>query len=180
MQISLNNIKKLATTYARGGMLASVFAAQAILESGILQGGSVLANKYNNYFGIKAGNKWNGKTVAMPTREVINGDSVTVDALFRVYDTPAESFADRAALLLGLNRYKEAYTKKTPQEQAMALQKAGYATAPSYAISIMSIIYKYNLQELDKTKKDMKVLNISALVTAAILVCLLAVIVIKQ
>lgn len=180
MALSLENIKSLATTYARGGMLPSVFAAQAILESGTLHGGSVLSNKYNNYFGIKAGSSWRGESVVLPTKEVINGQTVSVDSSFRVYDTPAESFSDRASLLLGLSRYKEAYAKKTPQEQATALQKAGYATAPSYASSIMSIINKYNLQELDKKKDTMKVLNISALATAAILVCLLAVIVIKQ
>ncbi|MCQ2959545.1 MAG: glucosaminidase domain-containing protein [Bacteroidales bacterium] len=152
MALTLEDIKSLATSNARGGMLASVFAAQAILESGVLSGGSVLSNKYNNYFGIKAGSSWKGKTVSLPTKEVVNGQVVSVNANFRVYETPADSFADRAKLLLSLSRYKEAYTKTTPKEQAEALQKAGYATATSYASSIMSLVNRYNLQELDKKK----------------------------
>lgn len=150
--ITLDDIKTLAVKNAHGGMLPSVFAAQAILESGILSGGSVLSNKYNNYFGIKAGSSWTGKTVSLPTKEVINGQTTTVTAKFRVYDTASDSFADRSKLLLSLSRYKDAYSKTTPKEQAEALQKAGYATATSYANSIISLINKYNLEELDKKK----------------------------
>jgi flagellum-specific peptidoglycan hydrolase FlgJ len=46
---------------------AAVVCAQAALESG--WGRSGLCVKANNLFGIKAGSKWRGKTLDLPTKE---------------------------------------------------------------------------------------------------------------
>lgn len=147
------------------GLLPSVLIAQAALESN--WGKSSLAAKYNNYFGIKAGSSWKGKTVTMSTREVVNGISVTKDSVFRAYDSPAESIADRNKLLLNNKRYKEVAKAKTAQEQAQAIRSAGYATATNYVTSIMNIVNSHNLTELDEKKKQiMNTKTISIIILA--------------
>lgn len=168
--LSVEEIKSDSLHFAQGGMLPSVFAAQAILESGVLNGGSSLARNYNNYFGIKAGSSWSGETVNLSTKEEYSGVLVYQKDDFRVYESPEDSFADRANLLLNSSRYKDAWQEITPEGQANALQRAGYATDSSYAKKIIQIIDQYDLRKLDKIKKNMKTAQISVLVLACIIV----------
>ena len=53
--------------YVYGIMVHSPIIAQAILESG--WGESKLASLYHNYFGLKCGTRWTGKSVNMKTSE---------------------------------------------------------------------------------------------------------------
>ena len=64
-------------------LVNSPIIAQAILESN--WGRSTLASKYYNFFGMKAGSKYTGEKVNLPTKEEVNGELVSVDAYFRVY-----------------------------------------------------------------------------------------------
>ncbi|OFY36258.1 MAG: hypothetical protein A2W91_05580 [Bacteroidetes bacterium GWF2_38_335] len=139
------------------GLFPSLFMAQAILESG--NGQSSLAKIYNNHFGIKATPDWKGKVVRMSTREVFNGNEVYIKDGFRWYEDPADSFKDRVKFLQENSRYKKngVFTAKSPEEQADALQKAGYATDPNYASTLKMLISKNKLKELDSIsdkKKD--------------------------
>lgn len=131
------------------GLFPSLFMAQAILESG--NGQSSLARKYNNHFGIKASKGWKGKVVDMKTREVFNGQDVYIKDGFRWYNDPWDSFRDRVAFLKKNKTYANhgVFTAKTPEEQADALQRAGYATAPNYASVLKKMIRDYNLKALD-------------------------------
>ena len=63
-----------------GGFFKSVIIAQAAIESN--WGRSVLSSRYNNFFGIKAGKSWKGKTVNMKTGEVFDGKQVTINSNF--------------------------------------------------------------------------------------------------
>lgn len=137
------------------GLFPSVIIAQAALESN--WGKSTLAAKYNNYFGIKAGSSWKGKSVNMTTREVIDGASVTQQSNFRVYTTVLDSILDRNRLITGLARYKSALSAATPEDQIRAIQAGGYATSPNYADTVISIINQNNLKDWDQLKK--KVMN---------------------
>lgn len=141
---------------ANTGLFPSLFMAQAILESSDskgVPGASLLASKYNNFFGIKADKSWKGKVVNLKTREVINGaDKVIVDG-FRVYDNPLQSFNDRVAFLKQNPRYKAVFAATTPEAQAAELKKAGYATDPNYATILQSIIKANDLLTLDQKKK---------------------------
>jgi len=177
--LSLNDIKKYAMRYSREGMLPSVFAAQSILETNVLNGGSELARDYNNYFGIQKGSTWNGDTVLLKTKEEYNGIPVYENKEFRVYNSPEESFQDRVSLLLSLNRYKDAYSEKTPEAQAYALQRGGYATDSRYAEKLIKLIDEHNLRTLDKTKQTMKNVQIGVLVLAAIIVVGMVYIIVK-
>lgn len=120
-----------------GGFFKSVVIAQAAIESN--WGRSALSAKYNNYFGIKAGKSWKGKTVNMKTGEVVDGKNVTINSNFRVYDSLADSIRDRNRLLR-MPRYKAVEPADTPQKQAEAIKAAGYCTATNYVESIMATI----------------------------------------
>lgn len=140
------------------GLFPSVMMAQAILESANKYGqpgASELASEYNNHFGIKADSKWKGKKVNLKTREVYDGKSVMEGHFFRVYENPALSFKDRNQFLIANPRYRKAgvFTASTPEGQAEALHKAGYATDPAYAQLIKFLIKKYKLKELDREAK---------------------------
>lgn len=136
------------------GLFPSLFMAQAILESSDyhgVPGNSTLAAKHNNYFGVKASKGWTGQTVIMPTHEVIGGKSVIVQAPFRKYSTPLDSFKDRVQFLLRNKNYAKAgvFKATTPEAQAHDLKLAGYATDPQYPNKLINLINKYNLKTLD-------------------------------
>lgn len=66
----------ISSTYGTG-IFPSVKMAQAIIESASsrgVPGESSLADKYNNFFGIKSsGSDWKGKSVNLSTGEFIDG-----------------------------------------------------------------------------------------------------------
>jgi peptidoglycan hydrolase FlgJ len=133
------------------GLYVGTLLSQAILESsgnynGQWQvGGSTLAREANNYFGIKASPSWNGDTYTIQTKEYdSNGNPYMTTADFRKYDNIGESFKDYVSFLVNNPRYKAAgvFSAKNVQEQAAALQKAGYSTSPSYATTVTSIYDK--------------------------------------
>lgn len=132
------------------GLFPSVTMAQAILESG--NGNSSLTREANNFFGIKADKSWQGKYVVKSTKEYdANGNEYTVDAKFRAYDSPGESFLDRVDFLKSMSRYKNAgvFIAPTPEDQARALQKAGYATDPAYSELLIKLINQNDLKKFD-------------------------------
>jgi peptidoglycan hydrolase FlgJ len=93
-----------------------------------------------NLFGIKAGERWTGKAAVANTIEIENGVAVNHRERFRAYDSPAESFRDYVSLLRNNPRYADALnTGGDTRAFATALQRAGYATDPSYAQKVMSI-----------------------------------------
>lgn len=134
------------------GLFPSVIIAQAILESG--WGESLLAKQYNNHFGMKKGSGtnyggWTGQTVTLKTGEVINGQNVTVNGVFRAYPSLEASIADHNGLFFKLSRYRDVLTATTPREQITAIKNGGYATATHYVDSVMNIIDSNNLTRFD-------------------------------
>ncbi len=138
-------------SYQNTGMSAALQTAQAILETG--WGQKVPVDKYtgvlsNNLFGIK-GSGPKG-SVTSNTWEVYNGVSYRVDAEFRAYDNPSQSWADHKEFL---NRDRYTYFRGVMfdyMQGAWALKRAGYATDPQYPMKLMKLINQYNLYELDK------------------------------
>lgn len=138
----LTDAKKIKIKYK---IPASVLIAQAALESG--WGRSV---KDNAYFGIKSHNSKGAATV-FTTSEVINGKKITIKDSFRAYANFGDSAEDYGKFLTTQPRYKPAFVHTNdPLKFADALQKAGYATDPSYAKKLRSIITTYYLDEYDK------------------------------
>jgi|GEM_PF-1643187 len=145
-----NNISAGAIeTYKTNGIFASITLAQALLESGT--GSSGLTLKANNLFGVKSYN-WTGNTIQMMTKEHVQGIDIYVLAAFRAYNNWNESVIDHANFLINNARYKEhgVFTAGTYEEQAQALQDAGYATDPNYARSLVILIKQYSLDKYDR------------------------------
>ena len=93
----------------------------------------------HNLFGIKA-TGWNGQSAVAGTHEYVDGVRRNETASFRAYSSPAESFADYVRLLKTSPRYQQALQAGTDvQGFARGLQRAGYATDPSYAAKIAAI-----------------------------------------
>ncbi|MFC0677092.1 flagellar assembly peptidoglycan hydrolase FlgJ [Lysobacter korlensis] len=120
---------------------AKALVAQAALETGWgrrLAGGNGQATSHN-LFGIKATGRWLGEKVVSGTHEFVNGVRKNVRDAFRAYGSAGESFNDYARLISG-SRYAAARgTGDDVHGFASALQKAGYATDPSYAAKISAI-----------------------------------------
>ena len=148
----LDAIKQGAMDGAKEGVLPSITAAQAILESG--WGSSELAKApNNNLFGIKDSDDWNGETVTVPTQEYVNGDYITVNAAFRKYASWNDSVVDHAKFFTSTEWRKDNYRKVVNETDyriaARELKNAGYATDPSYAGKLISLIEAYKLYEWD-------------------------------
>ena len=120
---------------------ASITLAQGLLESGA--GQSALARKSNNHFGIKCGSNWRGRTV--------RHDDDARNECFRAYSNPRDSYEDHSAFLKRGARYAFLFDLKVTDYKGWArgLKKAGYATDPSYANRLITIIEDYELYKYD-------------------------------
>lgn len=134
----------------RLGVGPEVLIAQAALETGWGQSmirGADGRNSFN-LFGIKADARWQGERVLTDTVEYRDGLMRKERAIFRAYDSPAESFADYADFIRSHPRYRLALERAADAgAYTRALQQAGYATDPDYASKIDRIIQSERLQE---------------------------------
>ena len=136
-------VKKYAPEY--GIKVYSPIIAQAILESA--WGESKLAG-YHNYFGLKAGKGYKGKTVDFKTKEEVNGKTVTITDTFRAFDT-LEDGVKGYFDFINTARYKSLKGITDPKKYLEAIKAAGYATASNYVASVYSVIEKNNLAQYD-------------------------------
>ena len=148
----LSAIKQGAMDGAKEGILPSITAAQAILESG--WGSSELAKvPNNNLFGIKDSEDWHGEIVTVPTQEYLNGDYITVNAAFRKYASWNDSVVDHAKFFTSTEWRKDNYRKVVNETDyriaAQELKNAGYATDPTYPGKLIRLIEAYKLYEWD-------------------------------
>lgn len=126
------------------GIPASVTIAQAALESS--WGERV---RGNNLFGIKADKAWKGKTVDVPTHEVIKGQRMFVVDKFRAYDSWADCIMDRARFLKANPRYSKCFLETTGEGWARAMAAAGYATDPAYAEKLIAVMRGRKMAQYD-------------------------------
>ena len=148
----LSAIKQGAMDGAKEGVLPSITAAQAILESG--WGSSELAKApNNNLFGIKDSEDWNGEIVTVPTQEYVNGDYIKINAAFRKYTSWNDSVVDHAKFFTSTEWRKDNYRKVVNETDyriaAQELKNAGYATDPNYPGKLIRLIEAYKLYEWD-------------------------------
>lgn len=131
----------------RGYKVCSTIIAQAILESGF--GKSLLASKYHNYFGMKCGSYWKGKSVNLKTKEEYNGKVVNITDNFRVYDS-MESGVKGYFDFISTPRYEKLKKAKDYFEYANFIKECGYATSSSYVTSLTNLVNSYNLTVCDR------------------------------
>lgn len=131
----------------RGYKIVSTAIAQAIIES--RWGESGLA-KYHNYFGLKCGSKWTGKSVNMKTKEEYTpGTLTTISDNFRVYDSMEDGVKGYYDFISAY-RYANLKVANTPKQYAEYLKADGYATSSSYVNTLGDCVTKYRLWEWDK------------------------------
>lgn len=150
---------------AKSGILASVTAAQFILESGY--GQTELAQNANNCFGMKrslSGNTWPGSTwdghgvYPKKTQEDDgHGNLYWITADFRVYPCIEDSIGDHSAYLLGAKngsalRYKGLKGEKDYKKAIQIIKNGGYATDTKYVAKICDIIERWKLTQFDTAK----------------------------
>lgn len=138
-------VKKYANSY--GIKVHSPIIAQSILESG--WGESLLASKYHNYFGLKCGTKWKGKSVNLQTKEEYEeGTLTTISDNFRVYDSMEEGIKGYFEFIQ-LPRYSNLKGISDPRMYLETIKNDGYATASNYVQANMNLLEQYNLTKYD-------------------------------
>ena len=138
-------VSKYAPLY--GISVHSPIIAQAIVESG--WGKSGLASKYHNYFGLKCGSSWKGKSVNMATKEEYKVGAVTnIHDNFRVFDDFDDGIRGYFEFI-NTSRYANLKGVKNPEEYVRRLKADGYATSSKYVDNIMRVIRDNKLTRFD-------------------------------
>lgn len=136
--------------------LPSVCIAQCCCESAY--GTSPKMRRANALLGVKVGKSrvhfgkaWKDKAYSTKTKECYDGKTyVNITDMFRAYDSIADAIEDYYDMLASCSRYRGCLNQPDPQKCITAIKNGGYATAPDYITTIMSIIKKYNLTQYDR------------------------------
>lgn len=140
-------VRKYAPLY--GIEVHSPIIAQAIIESG--WGSSVLASRYNNYFGLKCGSMWTGGSVNMHTQEEYQPGVMTdIRDNFRTFedfDAGIRGYFE----FINYSRYSNLKGVTNPREYCEKIKSDGYATSSSYVDNLMKIIQENNLTRFDNS-----------------------------
>lgn len=125
----------------RTGVPASIKIAQGIHETNA--GKSDLVLQSNNHFGIKCKSSWTGE-------KVFHNDDAEGEC-FRKYKDAKASYLDHSDYLKSQPRYAFLFEYDANDYAAWAwgLKKAGYATNPIYAQTLIKYIEAYQLNELN-------------------------------
>lgn len=158
-----------AADYKESGILASITAAQACLESGY--GSTDLAQNANNLFGMKetlSGNTWDsvwdGTSVyrKKTAEQDKNGNVYYVWANFRKYPSIQESIRDHSLYLTQARngsalRYAGLVGCQDYRRAAQIIKDGGYATDVQYVSKLCSLIERWNLTQYDKEVETVSV-----------------------
>lgn len=155
-------VQKYAPEY--GIKVCSPIIAQACLESAY--GTSKLSSKYFNFFGLKCGTKWTGKSVNMTTQEEYSsGTLTTIKDNFRVYGSMEEGVKGYFEFIQ-LTRYQNLKGITDPEKYLDTIKADGYATDSSYVKKNMAVVKQYNLTQYDT--KNTKEVTATATIANAI------------
>lgn len=154
-QICKNFINEIApiiqkVAKERGYAICSTVIAQACIESAY--GTSSLGYKYHNYFGMKCGSSYKGKSVNMRTKEEYTvGTLTTIRDNFRAYDSMLEG-VNGYYDFIQYKRYANLKTADSAQVYAERLKADGYATSSTYVNTLMNTVRKWDLEKYDSGK----------------------------
>lgn len=110
---------------------------QAIVESWKGNGISYLA-KLNNFFGLKCGSSWKGKSVNLKTKEeYTRGTLTTIKDNFRVYDSVEDGVHGYFAFI-STKRYANLQGVTNPEQYLQLIKADGYATSSTYVATCLS------------------------------------------
>lgn len=153
----INKYKNIAVNeMKRTGIPASIKLAQGILESNA--GASTLARKANNHFGMKCGSEWRGPTYYIKDDDYDENGQL-IESCFRAYEDSESSYIAHSEFLRDPNKaYRYGFLFRLDQKDykkwAQGLKQSGYATSPTYADALISLIDQYKLYNYDKGDMD--------------------------
>ena len=158
-------IAPIAQAKSKGRALPSVCIAQACCESAY--GTSPKMIRANAVFGIKVGKSkahfgtaWHDKAYSTRTKECYDGKTYTnITDMFRAYDSIEDAMEDYFDMLASCKRYRDCVSERDPRKCITAIKNGGYATAPDYITTIMSIINKYDLTKYDGVAMSQPILR---------------------
>jgi len=126
------------------GIPASIILGIAMHESA--NGNSAVAQNLNNQFGVVGSG-----------HEVYYKNKKKVSSQYKKYDSILESFEDFARIITERKKFShlaEELTQYDYEKWVKGIQKSGYAASHKWASDVLSIIHKYNLNELDGTPEE--------------------------
>lgn len=128
-------IVRIAPEY--GILCPQAVMCQAIVESWKGNGISYLA-KLNNFFGLKCGSSWTGKSVNLKTKEEYTpGTLSTIRDNFRVWDTQ-EDGVHGYFNFISTKRYANLQGVRDPERYLQLIKADGYATSSTYVANCLS------------------------------------------
>lgn len=133
------------------GKFAGAIIAQAACESG--WNSSSLSKKYYNFFGMKCGSKYNGKSVNMTTKEeYTKGTLTTIKDNFRAYNSLEEGINGYFDFIGSMKRYSNLKTCSNSLDYIQKLKADGWATSSSYVNTLTTIYNKNGFSKYDDCK----------------------------
>lgn len=157
----IKEIAPIIQRYAKqyGYKVASPIIAQACIESAF--GTSSLGFRYHNYFGMKCGSSWKGKSVNLATKEEYKPGTLTsIKANFRAYDSMDEG-VNGYFVFISSKRYSNLKEATTPKEYLEMIKADGYATSSAYVNTNMSCINKYDLTKYDNLNGAAEIISVA-------------------
>lgn len=130
------NVTRGTGIYPETLLAIAIVESQGRVNGNYYPGAGLVAQRANNFFGIKKGVNWTGPTIELPTP----GDAQKVST-FRVYTNFKASARDFVKFLQTNTRYRRAgvFSALNYQEQILAIARAGYSESPSYAEILVQV-----------------------------------------
>lgn len=130
-----NAVKVIAPKYNL--VCPEAITAQACIES--RYGDSKLSKNYHNYFGMKCGSRWTGKSVNMNTKEEYKaGVTTNIKANFRAYDTLEQGVEGYCKFITDYKRYSNLLGVKDATVYFQRIKNDGWATSSTYVNTLRS------------------------------------------
>lgn len=150
------NCVRYADDYGISQSCIPAIVGQAIVESN--WGKSILSSKYFNYFGLKCGSSWTGKSVNLKTKEEYKaGQLTTIKDNFRVYSSIGLGIKGYFEFIK-IKRYSNLKTATNSRQYLEYIKADGYATSSKYVNTVMKVVDTYVLPWLKQY--DYKMNNI--------------------
>lgn len=139
--------------FALGYQFPSAIIAQACKETGFLT--DTLGKKYNNFFGMKCGSSYKGKSVNLKTKEEYKpGTLTTIKDNFRAFDT-VEQGVDGYFVFISSKRYANLKNAISAEDYCIKIKEDGWATSSTYSQSLINdYIRKYDLKRFDQKTSE--------------------------
>lgn len=159
-------IQRYAAAY--GYAYPSAIIAQACIESGF--GGSSLAYKYHNYFGIKWYKGCGRTAVNLKTNEEYTpGVLTSINAGFMVGSSMEDGVWMYFDFLARNSRYKNLKSATSARNYCELIKADGYATSSTYVNTLMNCVNMYGLLRFDGEVAAPVPVSYAAIVSASAL-----------